>query len=103
MKKQTLGIVLVLVLLSNSSLFAAITWTEVGDAGDLPGTAQTTVGVGLTDLTDIFGTISSSSDQDMYLINIDNPAAFSASTNNPQTTLSVDHDTQLFLFDAHAS
>ena len=83
--------------LSPSSVFA-VPFTEVGDAGDVPGTAQTTLGVG--PLTAIVGTIGSDSDQDMFQIFISEPAAFSASTVNAGTTLSDDDDTQLFLFDA---
>ncbi|MCZ6680605.1 MAG: hypothetical protein O7E52_25525, partial [Candidatus Poribacteria bacterium] len=75
-----------------ASLFA-----EVGEAGNLPATAQTTVGVGM--LTAIEGTVISRSDHDMFQIFIAEPANFSASTNNPGTILSIDDDTQLFLFD----
>jgi len=74
------------------------TWTESGDAGDLPGTAQATVGSGALDA--IEGSILDEADQDMFLVLIEDPEAFSASTNNAGTNLELDNDTQLFLFDA---
>ena len=48
----------------------AIPWTEVGDAGDLPASAQVPMGSGL--LTSIFGSIPSTSatDADMYRLHI---------------------------------
>ncbi len=65
---------------------------EVGDAGNLPATAQDPGGVG--PLTSISGS-GGGVDEDMYRICITNPSAFSA------TTLSMaDFDTQLFLFDS---
>ena len=70
---------------------------ESEDAGDLPLSAQQRIGSG--PLTAIEGTISNSADQDMFLIFIQDPSAFAASTNNPGTNLLVDNDTQLFLFD----
>ncbi len=74
---------------------SAQSWAEVGEAGDLPGTAQTPVGVGA--LTTITGNLLTTGDADMYLINIPNPGAgFEAKTSGNSTTI----DTQLFLFDA---
>jgi hypothetical protein len=71
----------------------AQTWDEVGDAGDLPGTAQVTVGAG--PLTSITGTVSSGTDGDLYQIFITGGGTFSATTvGTPGTLL----DTQLFLF-----
>lgn len=67
-----------------------------GDAGDMPGDAQNTVGFG--DLMEITGNIemlSSSLDVDMYRIFIANPALFSATTVGTDGTLA---NTQLFLF-----
>lgn len=80
----------------------AASMAEIGDAGDLPGTAQTSAGVQPFDtpLDSITGTIASESDQDMFAIFINDPATFSASTNNSGTDLTVDDDTMLFLFDA---
>ena len=75
---------------------------EIGDAGDLPGTAQTSAGMQPfgTPLDSITGTIASDSDQDLFAIFINDPATFSASTNNAGTDLTVDDDTMLFLFNA---
>ncbi|MCS7066165.1 MAG: DVUA0089 family protein [Fimbriimonadales bacterium] len=70
----------------------AQTWTEQGDAGDLPETAQST---GSGSLTQIRGTLDVN-DVDMYAIYISDPANFSASTVGGATW-----DTQLFLFDAN--
>ena len=71
-------------------------WDETaqggGDAGELPDTAQTVAGSGA--LTSIGGAIVQT-DVDMYLINICDPANFSASTLNSPGTLT---DTQLRLF-----
>lgn len=82
---------------------AAATLVEMGDAGDLPSTAQSSEGVQPfgTPLDAITGTIASASDQDMFEIFIDDPANFSASTNNAGTNLSADDDTMLFLFRAN--
>ena len=62
-------------------------WVEIGDAGDLPGTAQAVTGGGPLDT--ISGTISG--DVDMYQIYIASPAAFSA--------YATGWDPMLFLFD----
>jgi hypothetical protein len=71
----------------------AQTWDETAnggsDTGDLPGTAQIVSGSG--SLTAITGSISSSTDVDMFQIIICDPAAFSAT--------STGFDTQLWLFD----
>ncbi len=64
--------------------------TCVGDAGDLPATAQVPSGTG--PLTSIVGNLSSTSDADMYLVNICDFNAFDATT-APGTA-----DTQLWLF-----
>ncbi|MCS7190292.1 MAG: DVUA0089 family protein, partial [Fimbriimonadales bacterium] len=67
--------------------------TEIGDAGDLPDSAQATpAGV----LRAIRGRISAN-DVDVYAIRITNPAAFSARTAGQCNT---GLDTQLWLFDA---
>src|SRR5688500_9910785 len=51
------------------------TWTEMGDAGDLLGSAQTPTG----ELTTITGIASTSLDVDLYRIFISSPSTFSAS------------------------
>jgi hypothetical protein len=66
-----------------------------GDAGELIGTSQMTVGNGA--LNTIYGRISAANDVDMFRIKIKDPANFAASTVNAGTTL----DTQLWLFDAN--
>jgi hypothetical protein len=62
---------------------------EAGDAGELPGSAQSTNGAGT--LNFINGYISGAADVDMYCIYIKDPAKFSATT-------ASDQDPQLFLF-----
>lgn len=87
-------------LLVPVSSATATPWAEVGDAGQLPSTAQVPAGSGA--LTSISGSIGppstiSLTDADMYEIQISDPATFSATTVGTGGTLS---DTQLFLFDA---
>lgn len=79
--------------LSGSAL--AVDWTEIGDAGLLPGSEQITTGSGPLDA--IVGNLPPDGDEDvdMYRIFISNPGAFSASTNNAATALT---DTTLYLF-----
>lgn len=64
-------------------------WTEHGDAGNLPATAQVTVGEGA--LREIRGAVGGG--EDMYCIRIHNVAEFIATTVNGASI-----DTQLFLF-----
>ncbi|MDH7570014.1 MAG: PEP-CTERM sorting domain-containing protein [Armatimonadota bacterium] len=97
-KRMTLASLVLAASLAVSAVFAQ-TWSEVGDAGDMPGTAQVVTGTG--PLTTIFGTITPGSgipyvapDADLYKIYISDPANFSASTVNAATTM----DTHLFLF-----
>jgi len=71
---------------------AAQTWTEAGDAGDLPATAQIPVGAGT--LSQIDGTLLTGGDADMYCVHIPNPGVFVATTCGGTTV-----DTQLWLFD----
>jgi hypothetical protein len=70
----------------------AQTWNEVGDAGSIPALAQTTAGLG--NLTRINGTLSADTDVDLYCIQVNNRAAFSAGL-NCLIQLSAD----LYLFD----
>jgi hypothetical protein len=80
----------------------AATLAEIGDAGDLPATAQAALGQAFgTPLDAITGSIASDSDQDMFQIVVTNPAGFSASTNNAGTELTLDDDTMLYVFDAN--
>lgn len=73
----------------------AATYTELADAGQTLASAQVTTGSGA--LTNVYGSLLSSTDADLFLINITNPAAFSASTVNAISGLL---DTQLFLLTA---
>ena len=88
---------LVLWTLATSALLAAasaqITYQEQGDAGDLPETAQATGTDTNTALGAIRGTLEANG-VDMYVIYIADPANFSATTVNNETTF----DTQLWLF-----
>lgn len=88
-----------LALLGASQLRAA-PWSEVGDAGELLGTAQQPVGAGALD--SISGTIGRVNERDLFRIRITDPASFSAVTSggdpaNPATQL----DAMLALFDAN--
>ncbi len=79
----------------------AIPWTEVGDAGDLPATAQIPTGSGA--LTSISGSIPSTSatDADMYRIHISTPSTFSATTVGTIGAIGLQlQNSQLFLFNA---
>ena len=78
-------------------LASADTFTEVGDAGQTPQTAQNTGNTGAS-LTSIFGSIFSDSDADLFVINIANPLAFSATTLNLSLL-----DTHLYLFSAEGA
>lgn len=67
--------------------------TESGDAGDSRSVYQTLFGSG--SLTAITGTITATTDVDIFRITISNAATFSARTDTSPGTL---NDTQLFLF-----
>ncbi|MEN3000795.1 MAG: hypothetical protein ABDI19_03005 [Armatimonadota bacterium] len=92
--KRKVGILLIISTLTIGAL--AQTWTEQGDAGDLPTTAQIISSPGATPcrtpVTRIQGFLSAR-DADMYVICITDPDNFAASTVNL-----VGFDTQLFLF-----
>lgn len=72
------------------------TITESPDAGGMPNTAAVLSGTGSLDA--IIGSLGTSSDVDMFQIFIANPAAFSATTETPNSA-GWAWDTQLFLFD----
>ncbi len=63
--------------LAAASIATAQTWSEAGDAGETPATAQVTSGSG--PLTQINGSLQSDPDVDMFCVDVTNPAAFSAS------------------------
>jgi hypothetical protein len=90
MNKLTVVCGLIIVTMAGSNALGG--WAEIGDAGDLPDTAQAALGNGPLD--SISGALTGGPDLgDMYLIYISDPAAFSAATNL------TGFDPQLFLFD----
>jgi hypothetical protein len=86
----------VLTLLIASSPAAAATWTEVGDAGNLPSSAQSTAGTGA--LTQIQGHLDNNLDQDVYCIRIPDAQNFSA-----QIICTSFADNDVWLFNAAAN
>lgn len=95
--KSLKSILLCAALFTTASLHAQ-NYTEVGDAGSTPGTAQNS-GLILNNgsVLNIFGTISGINDADVFILTLNVPALFSATTNNTTTNASG-LDTQLFLF-----
>lgn len=89
------------VLFSSFAFGDPITWTEIGDAGELPATAQV-IDVFPGELVMIQGSLFQNpfepGEVDMYQINIFDPANFSASTVEDLLLIS---DPQLFLFDSN--
>lgn len=83
----------------------AATFTEIGDAGELPGAAQYTGAVG--PLEYIQGTMLNFPgirDIDVFAIDIFDPNSFFASTVNSNTVgVAPEFDTQLFLFDRNGN
>jgi len=77
---------------------AQVDWSEQGDAGDLPETAQATGTDTDTPLSSISGALDEN-DVDMFAIYIADPSAFQAETN----TSTTDFDSQLWLFDANGN
>jgi len=63
-------------LLFTATAATAVDWIESGDAGDLPGSYQTTIGVG--QLNTINGTIDDTSDRDLFCVRINDPSQFDA-------------------------
>ena len=94
---NAIAIVTAVCLLTAAPVWAD-TFTEPGDVGDMPGTAEPVVGSPSLSLDAIVGAINFPNDADMYLIHIVDPAGFSASTDNLVTQNGV-RDTMLFLFD----
>ena len=91
MSKKLIIICAVFLLIASANQ-AFGNWTEIGDAGELPGTAQVVYGSGpLLSITGEYGTGDEGAD--MFLIKIVDPAGFSA------TSSTVGGDTQLYLFD----
>jgi hypothetical protein len=94
------GGIAIAVLMCFAGQGSANIWTETGNAGDLPGTAQDTSGYG--PLTEIIGNLNFNIDTgiygvDLFRIQITDPANFSAMTNGANNNVS---DPALWLFDA---
>jgi hypothetical protein len=87
---------LVALLLAPKLFATTISWTEVGDAGGTPNTAQTPIGSGALDM--IIGNLSPATDTDVFRVYVPNPSLFSITMNG--TALSGDHDTELYVLDA---
>jgi hypothetical protein len=81
-----------------ATALAQVDWTEQGDAGDLPETAQATGTDTSTPLSTISGALDAS-DVDMFAIYIADPSAFQAETN----TTTTNFDSQLWLFDVNGN
>jgi hypothetical protein len=81
---------LTLALLANPA--HAVDWTEIGDAGQLVSTAQ--MPTGDDRLRNIYGTISTNNDVDLFRIYISNPTTFSAGVSSTSGNL----DSGLILF-----
>jgi hypothetical protein len=94
----------VLIILSATFLAPQVaqsaTWSEVGDAGELLGSAQDTMGGGA--LTTISGTLATLSpdDIDLYRIAVTDSSSFSVSV---FADLTGDDDVSLYLWDAAGS
>lgn len=72
---------------------SAVVWNEIGDAGDLPATAQTIFGNG--DISLVSGTLSSLADVDMFAFYVTGGSPLVLTTSATSTI-----DAQLFLFTA---
>jgi hypothetical protein len=81
-----------------ATALAQVDWTEQGDAGDLPETAQATGTDTNTPLSSISGALDAN-DVDMFAIYIADPNAFQAETN----TTTTNFDSQLWLFDVNGN
>jgi hypothetical protein len=81
------------IILGFAPAAAAVSFNEIGDAGNLPAFSQA-AGV-LPVLTSITGSIGNSTDADMFAITFSQAGSFSATTVGQPGTLV---DTQLFLF-----
>ena len=93
-KSMVILVFSVATMLSFSQPAVAFTWTEVDDAGELPGTAEITTGKGPLEFID--GFLESPTDVDMYAIYITGSKSFSATTVGWTDGV----DTQLTLFDS---
>lgn len=94
LKMMSMLLVSVMAITTFSQLAEAFTWTEVEEAGELPGTSQRITQNGALEF--ITGSLSSPTDVDMYAIFITGGGNFSATT----VGWTADVDTQLTLFDS---
>ena len=98
LKRQHIAgaLVMFLFFISIATTAAAVTWNEIGDAGNTPLTAQTPIGTGA--LNTIIGTLSSATDTDVFKIYIPDPSIFAVDMIG--TSLSGDNDTELYILNA---
>lgn len=97
MKKTTLTLAFAAGLALASGAMAQ-SWPEAGDAGPMPLAAQPVLGSG--PLTSITGSVAATADADMFVIYIDTPAVFGATTAVAPGTMT---DTTLYLFNLDGS
>jgi PEP-CTERM motif-containing protein len=83
-------------LISSVTTAAAVSWTEIGDAGNNPLTAQTPIGIGPLDT--IIGALNPATDTDVFRIFIPDPNIFAITMTG--TVLTADHDTELYVLDS---
>ncbi|MGH7872588.1 MAG: PEP-CTERM sorting domain-containing protein [Candidatus Binatia bacterium] len=95
-KPNGAAIALLFLLIVSAAPAFAVTWYEVGDAGNTPGTAQTPIGTGA--LNTIVGNLYPALDTDVFKIYIPDPNIFAITMNG--TSLSADNDTELYVLDA---
>jgi len=98
MRYGNIASALVMFALTNAAF--AVSYSEIGDAGELLATAQVPTGSG--SLTSISGTLINTAspindDIDLYKIHISDPNEFSVTVS---ATLSEDNDAMMFLFDS---
>jgi hypothetical protein len=90
---------LVVMLFATNASAVPVTWTESGDAGDTPRTAQTPIGTGQLDI--IIGTLSPATDTDVFRIYIPNPDIFALNMNGTSLTpyYALGNDTEVYVLD----
>ena len=95
----TIAMCLVVMLFATNASAVPVTWTESGDAGDTPGTAQTPIGTGQLDT--IIGTLSPATDTDVFRIYIPNPDIFALNMNGTSLTpyYALGNDTEVYVLD----
>jgi hypothetical protein len=99
----TIAMCLVVMLFATNASAVPVTWTESGDAGDMPGTAQTPIGTGQLDI--IVGTLSPATDTDVFRIYIPNPDIFALNMNGTSLTpyYALGNDTEVYVLDEAGS